>query len=65
MSRSLPPNLDQAIAAAAAELRQQGEACGCTAEIEGDFAQVDGSFRLEPLVRAIAEALHARVTTEG
>ncbi|AJP72913.1 hypothetical protein [Sphingomonas hengshuiensis] len=45
--------LDEAVAAAIDELHRQAEVTGCTTEDNGELAQVDGSFKVRPLVRAI------------
>lgn len=49
--------IDLAVAAAIAELHRQAEISGCTTEDNGSSAQVDGSFEVEPLVRAVIAAI--------
>lgn len=49
--------IDVAVQAAITELHRQGEAKGITTEDNGAFAQIDGSFEIEPLVRAVIEAI--------
>jgi hypothetical protein len=41
------------VAAIIAELERQAELCGYVAETNGIYAQVDGSFKLEPLAQAM------------
>ena len=49
--------IDRATAALIAELRRQGEARGVVVEDNGSSAQIDGSFLVEPLVRAVIAAI--------
>lgn len=49
--------LDDATAAAIAELHRQAEISGAATEDNGELAQVDGSFSVRRLVWAVAEAL--------
>ena len=39
------------------ELQRQAGESGCTTETNGRYVQVDGSFEIEPLVRAVIAAL--------
>ena len=48
--------IERAVAAALAELHRQGEKHGCTTEDNGTWVQIDGSFKIEPVVRAILKA---------
>jgi len=47
----------RAVAALIGDLHRQEEASGCVAEDNGSLAQVDGSFKVEPLVRAVILAM--------
>lgn len=49
--------LERATAAVIADLRRQSEMSGCAVDDNGRLAQVDGSFQVEPLVRAVLEAI--------
>lgn len=49
--------IDNAVAAVIAALHHQGEITGNTAQDDGRLVQVDGSFAVEPLVRAILKAI--------
>jgi hypothetical protein len=49
--------IDRAVAALIADLHRREETFGCVAEDNGSLAQVDGSFKVEPLVRAVILAL--------
>jgi hypothetical protein len=48
--------IERAVRAALAELHRQAERSGCEVEDNGKLVQVDGSFEIEPLVRAILRA---------
>lgn len=48
--------VERAVAAGIAELQRQGRDSGCTAETNGRYVQVDGSFEIHPLVEAILRA---------
>lgn len=49
--------VDRAVAALIADLHRQEEKSGCVADDNGSLAQVDGSFAIEPLVRAVLAAI--------
>ena len=49
--------IERATQAAIAELHRQSNRTGCTTEDNGRWAQVDGSFEVEPVVRAIIAAI--------
>lgn len=49
--------LARATNALIAELQRQADISGCTTETDGRSVQVDGSFKAEPLVRAVLTAI--------
>lgn len=49
--------IQRATAAAIAELHRQAETSSCATSDDGRLAQVDGSFEVEPLVRAVLTAI--------
>ncbi|RYG88813.1 MAG: hypothetical protein EON59_03215 [Alphaproteobacteria bacterium] len=49
--------LERAISAAILNLHEQAALTGCTTEDNGASVQIDGSFKLEPLVRAVLDAV--------
>lgn len=52
--------IERGVAAAIANLHKQAETSGCFTEDNGASAQVDGSFKIEPMVRAILLAAEDR-----
>lgn len=52
--------IEPVVAAIIAELERQAEICGYVAETNGVYAQVDGSFKLEPLAQAMLRVVGER-----
>lgn len=57
MSREDRDLVERAKADLIAELNRQAERSGCTTETDGRYVQVDGSFNVELLARAVIAAL--------
>jgi hypothetical protein len=53
-------SIEPVVAAIIAELERQAEICGYVAETNGVYAQVDGSFKLEPLAQAMLRVVGER-----
>jgi hypothetical protein len=49
--------LERAAEALVADLQRQAETSGCTVASDGPYAQVDGSFQVEPLILAVLTAI--------
>ncbi len=47
-----------------ADLHRQAATSGCTTEDNGNSAQVDGHFKVEPLARAVLKAIRQPTSPE-